>query len=735
MQNNKQKSKIDPWQERFAWYHYTLDQIFTDTDEDLARTAADYQASGITSIILFGTHFRYSFWAYWSDIADYIARFTKACHALDLKVIEHHSSHLTYRLQNTADWKKSLALTSVGPAVGPLKLDDFLETSQANPVLAGAHLDDFAQMDGSTGQPALSSYIHTEGKNMDWLFKHYNGNAHCFNHPAYKESYWQHIQEIITKANIDGIMNDDVQWFGGGNTCSCQHCRSLFKEEYGFDLPEPADWLDFFEDYDNGQYLAWKKFKKKSSGDFHRWLDGKYQSIGFMPLRPAYCAEVLPFDTTCYGFEAAAELWDYIFQECCGIIRYSYVCFAGEAIHRYAMAQRYGVPPMALLYPRTEDSMYAAWALCRSWGQMYTGTGGLGSELHDKVYRQFEENYALYLDRPSKQADLAFYFSESTRDYSDQDAPQKYQKPYMSYLESAYVSGLMPDMVFRTDSLDQLAKAKLIVLPYIAVISDSELATLRSYVENGGRLIILGPFASRDENGRRRRYDKILAQLGLKTKLLGQPYRGKELLDFAGRSAEFGQAVARYVLEPAGDIIARGDNGEVLAVKERLGQGYVIVHPGDVSENPIQAAIWPRGATPVDASVLPRMRQTNGRLLEILSQGKKIEHDLPDLQVSLFTAGGATSIHLVNTRGMLPQEDAIGTTEDPIPAFVAGAKKLAAFSLRLHDWTEKPTRAWLASPEQAGRITVETSLQDDTLVITVPDQAFAGYGLLVLEYN
>ncbi len=442
---------------------------------------------------------------------------------------------------------------------------------------------------------------------------------------------------------------------------------------------------------------------------------------------------MLPFDTTCYGFESAAELWDYIFQECCGIIRYSYVCFAGEAIHRYAMAQRRGVPPMALLYPRTEDSMYAAWALCRSWGQMYTGTGGLGAKLHDRIYRQFEEKYALYLDRPLKQSDLSFYFSETTRDYSDEDAPQKYQKPFMSYLESAYVTGLLADMVFRSDSPDRLAGSAVIVLPYIAVISDEEIATLKTYVENGGRLVILGPFALRDENGRRRRPGAGLAQLGFESKVLRQPYRGREYVEFSGQSHEFSRAVSRYVLQPEGQVIARGEAGEALAVQEQLGLGEIIYHPGDVSHNPIQAAIWPRGKTPVDASALPLMRQTNGRLLEIFSQGKKIEHDQPDLIASLFTAGGATTIHLVNTAGMLPEEDTTGTTEDPVPAFVAGAPRLAAFKLRLADWQALPARGWLASPENDQVIPVKTGLEHGKLVLSVPDAAFAAYALLVLE--
>lgn len=747
--------KPNPWKERFGWYHYNLEGVYNFTEEDFESEAKKYYDSGITCIILFGAHFRFSFWAYWDDIVLFIKNFTTACHKYGMKVIEHHSSHLTYQPLSEEYWDKELS------AVGKKYIDDFRKTSlsnptfdsvmsnptfdgvmsnptidgvQSNPTFDFVHLDDFAQIDGSTGKPALSSYIHTEGKDVHWVFKHYNGNAHCFNHPAYEKAYWKHIKDIIENAKVDGMMNDDVQWFGGGNACACEYCRSKFREQTGYELPYPDKWADFFEDYDNPAYIAWKKFKKRSSGDFHRRMDAHYKSIGFFPLRPAYCAEVLPFDTTCYGFESASELWDYIFQECCGIIRYSYICFAGEAIHRYAMAKRKGVPSMALLYPHTKDSMYASWALCRSWGQMYTGTGGLGSKLYDKPYRDFEKTYGCYLDNSEKKPDISFFFSETTRDYSDKNAPQKYMKPFMSYLESAYVTGLTCDMVFRSDTAETLSASPAIAVVSVALISDEEIANLRSYAEKGGRLMLFGDFAIKTENGRPRRTNEGLEKLGINSRLVKKQYKGSEYFSFKGRSHTFTDAYSEYIIDSNGsNIISQGENGEALCVCESIGEGMVIFHPGYVSENPIQPAIWPRGETPVDASAVPEMKAGNGRLLELCLDGRSIEHDQGDLLATVYEAGGATTIHLVNTFGMLPETDSLGSTKDPIPAFCDNAKKIAGFTVRLNGYGKTPTSVQIVSPEINGSVPVPYHIDMDTLVLSVPGNIFSGYGLIIIK--
>ncbi len=715
-----------PWEERFGWYHYDGRAIYGFTEKDLDNAADLYASNGVTAVILFGAHFRFSFRAYWADIEDFITRFTRAFHKKGIKVIEHHSTHLTYRpLDPETFWANSLA-----PGSQLSTYPDFREKSESVPE-GTTELDSFAQIDGSTGQPCLSSYIHTEGKDVHWIFKHYNGNAHCFNHPEFEKEYWGHVRRIIEKAHIDGIMNDDVQWFGGGNSCACEYCRKKFRAETGYELPDIDHWGEFFEHYERPDYIAWKKFKKKQSGEFHFRMDERYKSIGFHPMRPAYCAEVLPFDTTCYGFEPAQKLWDFIFQECCGIIKDSYICFAGEAIHRFAMAKRNGKPPMALMYPQTAGSAYAAWALCRSWGQLYTGTGGDPRSVFDRPMRDFEKKHELLFRDPQKRADAAFWFSPETRDYSDKDAPQKYMKPFMAYLESAYVSGICCDMVFGTDDDLTLASFPCVIVPYVYSLSDDELQKMNRYVQNGGRLIVLGDFAGRDNNVRERGSDEKTLLLGMRSTLRRYDYTGTERI----YDTVFTEARSKYVFDNiCGDVIAYGENGETLCIKEDIGKGCVIYHAADVSGHPIQPAVWPRGNdTPCDRSFVKEMRASDGALLKLLIGGDFTSCSDENVIVSAFETLCGTVLHFVNTKGFIEEFDTVTSSHLPVPPFEKGAAKLGAISAEICLRGKEYTRAKLFSPEFEGEKTAELSCANGKAHIDIPENTFAGYLLAVLE--
>ncbi len=724
---NRELARSTAWEERFGWYHYDGRAIYGFTEKDLDDAAELYAANGVTAVILFGAHFRFSFIAYWTDIEDFIARFTRAFHKKGIKVIEHHSTHLTYRpVDPETFWKKNLA-----PGTQFSTYPDFRANCETRRTPEGVHPDEFAQIDGSTGEPCLSSYIHTEGKDVHWIFKHYNGNAHCFNHPDFEEAYWNHVRRIIEKARIDGIMNDDVQWFGGGNACACAYCRAKFRAETGFELPDREHWGEFFEHYERADYIAWKRFKKKQSGDFHFRMDERYKSIGFRPMRPAYCAEVLPFDTTCYGFEPAQKLWDFIFQECCGIIKDSFVCFAGEAIHRFAMARRNGKPPMALMYPQTAGTAYAAWALCRSWGQLYTGTAGDPRSVFDRPMRDFEKKHALCFRDPRKRADAAFWFSPETRDYSDKDAPQKYMKPFMAYLEAAYVSGVCCDMAFGTDGAETLAAFPVMIAPYVYSISDGEAGKLRDYVRNGGRLIILGEFAGRDENVRERGIEEKTRLLGMRSKLKKAEYSGREYI--CGKTFE--NAKSAYVFETArGEILARGENGEALCVEEKIGKGSVIYHAADVSDHPIQPAVWQRGeSTPCDRSYIREMRDLDGALLKTLIGGGFTCCSDENIIVSAFETPRGTVLHFVNTKGFIEERDAFTSPLLPAPPFEPGAEKTGTVRASFASGGKTYSRAALYSPEFEGEKTAKLKCENGRTEIEIPGGIFAGYLLAVLD--
>lgn len=726
----------DPWNQRFGWYWYGAETIFNWNDEKIDEDARQYKESGITAVILFGTHFRFSYWAYWDDIVNTIGKITDTFHKYDIKVIEHHSSHLTWDYS----WKADGAPGKKPPEQhGPEDFPDFTKGSTDNPLPGGARLDDFAQIDGSSGKKALSSYIHTEGKNMDWIFKHYNGNAHCFNHPAYESAYQEHLAKIIA-TGVDGMMNDDVQWFGGGTACTCEYCRQKFRNETGYELPQPENWSAFYENYDSPVYIAWKKFKKNSSADFHFRLDRFYKSLGFDPIRPAYCAEVLPFDTTCYGFEGGAPLWDYIFQECCGIIRESFVCFAGEAVHRYALASRHHVPSMALMYPSTKDSTYVGWALSRSWGQLFTGTNGSVTALLDKDYRTFEKKNEEFYLAPDKLSDIAFYFSKKTRDYCDHDAPLKFMKPLMSFVESAYLSGIACDMVFEEDDVETLCRHKMIAAVSVEAMDHAELLKLGEYVRRGGTLYVSGIFAEKNDGFQRRELNTALRILGMQSKASPINAKTPVTVTYNGETLEFQNALVHYIFTAAaGTSFARTKDGFCAGVIESVGAGKIIFFPGETGSNPIQPAIWknPSGKTRVESSQIDTMKEENGRMAALLAGRRISVEGAPDLIPSLYRVKAGMALHLVNTADMVSRTDCLVSVDETLPQFVdtdPDRKLLPALTVTLDGISlGKDTKAFIASPELAQDRELSLSQKGaDCYEIAVPADLFSGYALVKL---
>ena len=723
------KNIKDPYSERFGWYWYKPEMIFDFDEKEAEKDAQKFKESGITAVILFGTHFRFSFWAYWDKIVEAIGKFVKVFHSYGIKVIEHHSSHLTYQLPEKE--LEKLAASRQFP--------DFVKLSQANPVLGDTHLDDFAQIDGSTGKPALSSYIHTEGENTDRIFKNYSGNAHCFNNPHYIKAYKEHLKALIA-TGIDGMMNDDVQWFGGNNACACEYCRKKFKKETGYDLPYPDRWEEFFENFDDPAYVAWKAFKKKSSADFHFMLDEFYKSLGFDPIRPAYCAEVLPFDTTCYGFEGASELWDFIFQECCGVIRESFLSFGAEAVHRYALAKRRNVPSMAMMYPPTRDTAYLSFALSRSWGQLFTN-GSASLPVEEVGYlRKFEKENAGFYAYPEKISNLAFYFSKKTRDLTDAEATRKYMKPLISALESSYVSGTECDMVFEEDGINKLKKHKTIMAVNVANVYDSEIEKLREYVKDGGTLIVCGPFGIKN-GSKKRTFRDALKLLNIESKCAKRQANSRVIFDAEGKSIVFPKTFVHYIfisVSENAEIIAKTSDGAVSGIAEKYGKGRFVIFPCEIGNAPIQPAVWAgsAGSLVPTGSKIEEMREYGGEFISaFVKKDVKVQGD-PDVIPTLFRTQSGYALHLVNIGNLISPKDGFISEKIPLENFDCGNKDrklLKELRISVDIGSEEAKGISASSPEFEGDKELKAERNGNELVFTVPDDTFSGYLLCKIK--
>ncbi len=152
---------------------------------------------------------------YWDKINKCLENIVKACHKYGIKVVEHHSSHLTFDPLDSQDWDyMERVLNKRHSSIDSWEgLRDYLTK---DPIINGKPLSSFRQVDGRTGK---------------WARLLYHGYAMCFNNPNYRLAYFSYLESVY-KTGVDGIMTDDVQWFGDGHACACQYCRELFKQLY-----------------------------------------------------------------------------------------------------------------------------------------------------------------------------------------------------------------------------------------------------------------------------------------------------------------------------------------------------------------------------------------------------------------------------------------------------------------------------------------------------------------------
>lgn len=670
-----------PWQSRYGWIWYNTKEVWDSTEEDIDNLVKGFHDQGINILIGFSsTHFRWSFYRHWDKINECIGRIVKACHKYGIIYVEHHSSHLTFNPKTEEDLQYMHNIMEGRES----KVEDW-------PGLLEDALNDF-EVDGVN----ISEFRQISGRSGKWGITTYRGYGMCFNNPKYEKAYFKYLESLYA-LGIDGIMTDDVQFFGNDgmgwkafNACTCEYCRDKFRKEYGYEIPQPKDWEDFYWDFTNPVFVAWKRFKDESTLAFVYRVKAHYESLGLKQFRPNYISEILTTNKTAYPFEKCADVWDCVFQENCtaNVIKESYLSFAVEAIHRFNMARSNKVPSMSMFYPVRRDALYFSWALAKTWGQLYTNCGGEGTEanFNEKWLRDFEIKHASSYTAPNKVTDLAFMLSQDTRDYSA--GCETHQSNFIKWLQASYLSGIATDMVFEYENYREFAKHKVIVCPHTVMLDDKVLTKLRRFVKEGGHLITIGDFAKYKPDGSLRKR----ITLGNKNESLGL--------------------------------------GKVTVLTDDQ------CHPNfhwTVNINRFDKDLDKRYKDVPEYSV-DKLRQTGGKaLLEAIDNNTilKVESN-QDIHATLYKMRGHYALHLVNVEDTISKEGK-SNHYDPIPYYLEDAKPIK-HDIEVRIKLDIPVKSvMLYSPERARALRVDHKAEDGTITFTIPKKTFAGYSLVKVK--
>lgn len=671
----------NPWQSRYGWIWYNTKQIFEDAQDDIDELVKSHYDNGTNILIGFScTHFRWSFYRHWDKINACIEKIVKACHKYGIMYIEHHSCHITFNPLIEEDYTfMNNMMEKRGSSVSDWP---FMEEDAVNGfIVDNKHISSFRQISGRTGK---------------WGITNYRGYGMCFNNPDFRTAYVKYLESLYA-LGIDGIMTDDIQYFGNDrmgwlafNACTCSHCRKLFKEKTGYEIPQPSEWESFYWNFKDPVFVAWKRFKDESTLDFVGFIKEHYGKLGYDMYRPNYISEILNTNKTALPFEKCADIWDCIFQEngtgC--VIKESYLSFALEALHRYNMARAKNVPSMSMFYPCTQDALYFTWALAKSWGQLFSNCSGEGTnaKLDELSLRIFEKKHMSSYTAPKKITDLAFLFSFDTRDYSD--GCEKHQDDFLRWLEASYLSGIATDMIFEDALIRELKKHKRIVCAHTVMLSDKVLINLKKYIEGGGHLITTGEFAKYRPDG------------SLRKKIV-----------FGRYSACFGKGKVTYLDD---------------SMCHDKYHWYILIHRFSSDLKNEYKEIPPYS---VDL-----LRNTGGKaLLDAIDNDVIVKaYSAQDIYHSLFKVRYGYILNILNVQDTISKKGQ-ANHYNPIPYFTKDSKRIP-HEIRIDIKMDIPcNKITLYSPERKRALAIPFSKENGILTFTIPKKTFSGYVLVKIK--
>ena len=717
--------------EKFGVFWYNDAEIHQWGDREFEQKAADFASAGITIVMTFScTHFRWNFQPWFKEINEALAKMVKACHAHGIKVVEHHSCHLTFNPRDKAEWDYAATVLKVRRS----SLDsfpglrDFIASGDPE-ILPGVRLSSCRQIDGRTGDYARSSY---------------HGYALCFNNPNYRKAYFNYL-ETVYATGIDGIMTDDVHYFGYGHACACQHCREKFKEMYGHTLPSPDEWGKFAGDYSNPAFVDWLRFRFDSTIAFQEAVTQHAKSLNLSLLRPNYHTSTFTRNTTAYPFELAGHLWSHVFQEnmFSSIMRAAWPSWSCDAVHRKAMGQKYGIEAMSMFYPAREDDYYFCWSLSRMWEHLLMATPE-GGDLNgvEKKFYNYELKHPRWTKAAEKPANIAFVEPRRSLDLGP-DALKSSCRPFNAWMQGALFRNISFWILFEDEPLEAFQKYPMVVLAGATMLSDAQLELLRQYCQQGGRLLIFGDFGIWRPNGSRREHPESIFGFTADLSEL-QPVP-------AGTFCWNGQEVAlppvnesRQIDSFSGDaeIIAQGEDNRIYGVSAM--NGNLIWLAGGVRHRGVEdthyaftISRWSDNGQTAKATApdyaAGYIHDVPGAILKaLMPRPTPLTLNSEEYLITHFTRpdSGKTRFYLVNVSGLLARPPEQISHGDIFRHFTPGAPRNASeLVLTFHSDEARtfPTEVTASSPELPDAVHLKTRQNGNALEIIIPPDTFAGF--------
>ncbi len=473
-----------------SWWLNWNDMMWPDQAivDKIRRRADQAAAADVNCAMIFGMHFRWDHMPLWDRLHDLLAYTVEELHSRKIVVFDHHSSVLVHRPRNRADawdiYRRNRHHVPFYPSI---------ETA-ATWTFEGQPINEWRMIDVETGQAA-------------YLPK-YTAEQFCMNNPNFRHAYQTYVRKLVRETGIDGLMSDDNVHYAGWRTCACRWCKERFSRDFGHVLPEVSD----------------KSFwGNRESEAFRDWIEMRFQDSGnFLGIVQDALHEGFPMLSCCSTSDyAAAPSSGVTYQE---FIKHTNIVMlemggntpnlkgtwneqmASQLLH-LAIARDNESPCLGLGYGFFPDTGFFVWALNKflgadTWfstlpGRLAGPVGEIASladdpELVTEGFR-WEKTYS-FLFGTQADADVAVFFSRSTRDYYGQ-TDEDYALDYRLTC-SELVDGSIDFEVVTT--IPKAGNMPVLVLGCAICLSGDEISSLEAYLRDGGIVLAFGPTGLRD---------------------------------------------------------------------------------------------------------------------------------------------------------------------------------------------------------------------------------------------
>lgn len=450
-----------------------------DVHDKILRRADSFADACADTAIIFGTHFRWDFLPYWPILHDLLSEISGVLKERDIRLFDHHSATLVHRFRTKEEIRTALCTKAHHLPWAPSP------EAAADWSFHGEKLNSWRMMDARTGGPV-------------WIPQYY-AEQFCINHPGFRAAYAEYLKRLIPETGIDGLMCDDMIFFGGFYHCSCKHCR----KKLHFELPDAFD-PSFWGNWDDPRWHEYLAMRRDSIGEFLEFVKAvlppdfplmSCNTTGAYGGNSNHCGQSI------HEFVRGDNI---INLEICGENLLQTGKKLVEISYQAGAAKKYQRPVISIGYGSFPDSAGHLWAMnhlgfLSTWFSPGGGRslpGKIRSLLPDgasaiaRAFRFEKEHPELFSESP--EYDCAVYFSETTK-YETYfgSCETGASADYRRLITELFATGIRAETIF--DFPADPALCPCVVMPSVLVLSEKEQTDMDRYLASGGVILRFGP--------------------------------------------------------------------------------------------------------------------------------------------------------------------------------------------------------------------------------------------------